>query len=100
MLTGVYELARSKLREMGDVGGRKLQTREGVITLIEALAGPCPPGDELKFLNAFISRGTVPARSVIQKGEYKIPTAMRIAMRKCADHPVPLSMNTSGKVKP
>ena len=99
MLTGVYELARAKLRSMGEVGGEALRTRVGVIKLIEALNGPCTPGDELRFLNAFIFSNTAPARTPIQKGEYKLPIGMRIAMRKCADYPVPLSINSSGKVK-
>lgn len=97
ILTGVYELARAKLKEMGAVGGDQLRTRSGVIKLVEALIGPCRDGDELRFLNSFIYRGTVPSRTPIIKGEYKPSIAMKIAMRKCSDHPIPLSMNASGK---
>lgn len=100
IITGVYELAREKLKDMGEVGGRQLQTREGVLKLVEALQGPCPPGGELKFLNSFIAKGTAATRTPIIKGEYRLPISMRIAKSKCSDQPVPLSMNTSGKVKP
>lgn len=100
MLTSVYELARAKLRKMGDVGGGALQTRIGVIKLVEALTGPCIPGDELRFLNAFNMRDTAPVRTTWRKGDYKLPMDMRVAMRKCADQPIPISMNTAGGVQP
>lgn len=92
VLTGVYELARAKLKEMGAVGGDQLRTRTGVIKLVEALIGPCRDGDELKFLNSFINRGTVPCRTPIIKGEYKLSAEMKQAEKKAQIQPRLIAM--------
>lgn len=97
-LCGLFELARAKLRA-GQVTKAATHTRIGVISEIEKILGPCEPGQEIKFINAYLNGGgktAAPPDPLIRfKGEYKLPLVMRIAQRKAADHPIPLSMNTS-----
>lgn len=92
-LTGVFELARAKLKASGTVAEKDIRTRFDVLKLVQKITGPCAPGDELKMLTEFLNKDAAPAKTTWRRDEYKLPREMRVAMQKSADHPRPLSMN-------